>query len=180
MIIIKLETGVEGLVHISEISHERVKSVSAALDEGQDIEVKILSVDPDAKSLSGRDWRLQVEKRGGRHWTGGLWVAEVSDLFEINDLGFSSNAERLDGGFRFGYREILPGSVFRNYNAHVMSYHNWSHEALDDTWSVGSAGTRGPRSIWPRWRMNCPRLWPRPTRDRCEIGGVIRACRRIS
>lgn len=96
------------------------------------------SVDPDATSLTGRDWRLQFEKRNGEHWTGALWIAEVSKVFEVNDLGFSQNAERLDGGFRFNYREIQPGSVFRNYNLTLSSFHNWSHEALDDTWSVSS------------------------------------------
>ena len=49
---IKLETGIEGLVHISEIAHERVKSVGAVLNEGQTVEVKILSVDPDKQKMS--------------------------------------------------------------------------------------------------------------------------------
>ncbi|MDA0327725.1 MAG: DUF5916 domain-containing protein [Gemmatimonadetes bacterium] len=108
------------------------------------------SVDPNATSLSGRDWRLQLEKRGGEHWTGALWAAEVSKLFDVNDLGFSPNAERLDGGFRFGYREIRPSSVFRNYDVSVNSFHNWSHEALDDVWSVDSwhnARTNGNYSL---------------------------------
>ncbi len=96
------------------------------------------SVDPTKTGLAGRDWRLQVEKRGGEHWTAALWAAEVSKLFEVNDVGFSNNAERLDGGFRIGYREIQPGSVFRDYNINLSSFHNWSHEALDDMWSVGS------------------------------------------
>lgn len=108
------------------------------------------SVDPDATSLTGRDWRLQVEKRGGEHWTGALWAAEVSKVFEVNDVGFSTNQERLDGGFRFGYREIRPQGIFRNYNINLSSFHNWSHEALDDTWSVGSwhnARTSGNYSL---------------------------------
>lgn len=123
-----------------------VRGTEAAMERIQTSSVHYLqrpdatrfAVDPTRTSVTGRDWRLQLDKRGGEHWTGALWVAEVSQLFEINDLGFSSNAERLDGGFRFGYREIRPGSVFRNYNAHVMSYHNWSHEALDDMWSIDS------------------------------------------
>lgn len=49
---IKLETGIEGLVHISEIAHERVKSVGAVLNEGQTVEAKILSVDPDKQKMS--------------------------------------------------------------------------------------------------------------------------------
>ena len=108
------------------------------------------SLDPDATSLSGRDWRVQLEKRNGQHWTGSIWAAEVSKAFEVNDIGFSTNAERLDGGFRFGYREIQPGSLFRNYNLTVSSFHNWSHEALDNTWSIDSwhnARTNGNYSL---------------------------------
>ena len=108
------------------------------------------SVDPTATSLSGRDWRLQFEKRNGAHWTGAVWVAEVSKAFEVGDVGFSNNAERLDGGFRIGYREITPGSVLRSYNVSVNSFHNWSHEALDDAWSVSSwhdARTSGSYSL---------------------------------
>ena len=108
------------------------------------------SVNDRATSLSGRDWRLQLEKRNGQHWTGALWAAEVSDVFEVNDLGFSTNAERIDGGFRFGYREIQPGRYFQNYNLTLSSFHNWSHEALDELWSVGSwhnARTNGNYSL---------------------------------
>lgn len=49
---VKVETGVEGLVHISEIDHQRVKSVAAALNEGQEVEAKILSIDPDKQKMS--------------------------------------------------------------------------------------------------------------------------------
>jgi hypothetical protein len=96
------------------------------------------ALDPTATSISGRDWRLTLEKRNGEHWTGSVWAAEVTKGFEVNDLGFSTRTEVLDGGAALTYREIRPGSVFRNYNVGVRTFHNWSHEALDDTWSVES------------------------------------------
>ena len=37
--------GKDGLVHISEISEERVESVSDVLSEGQVIDVKVIEVD---------------------------------------------------------------------------------------------------------------------------------------
>jgi hypothetical protein len=132
----------------SEEAMVRVQTSSTHLLQRPD--ATRFSVDPDATSLSGRDWRLQLDKRNGRHWTGAVWVAEVSDVFEINDIGFSTNAERLDGGFRIGYREIQPGRLFRNYDVTFSNYHNWSHEALDDTWSVDSwhnARTGGSYSL---------------------------------
>jgi len=107
-------------------------------------------VDPTRESISGVDWRLQFERRSGEHWTGAVWAGETTQGFEINDIGFSTTAERLDGGMRVGYREIVPGSVFRSYNASFSTYHNWSHEALDDTWSIDSwdrAKLRGNYSL---------------------------------
>ncbi|MFX3624757.1 MAG: 30S ribosomal protein S1 [Ectobacillus sp.] len=44
--------GVDGLVHISQISHERVEKPSDALSEGQAVKVKVLSVDPDTQRIS--------------------------------------------------------------------------------------------------------------------------------
>ncbi|MSR35088.1 MAG: hypothetical protein EXR95_00380 [Gemmatimonadetes bacterium] len=96
------------------------------------------ALDPTATSISGRDWRLTLEKRNGEHWTGSVWAAEVTKGFEVNDLGYSTRTEVLDGGAAVSYREIRPGSVFRNYNIGVRSIRNWSHEALDD--EVGSMG----------------------------------------
>ena len=39
----------DGLVHVSEISQERVKSVSAVLNEGQEVKVKVLGIDDRGK-----------------------------------------------------------------------------------------------------------------------------------
>lgn len=44
--------GVEGLVHISQIAHEHVNHPSDKLEEGQEVEVKVLSVDPEEQRLS--------------------------------------------------------------------------------------------------------------------------------
>jgi small subunit ribosomal protein S1 len=49
---VRLEPGVEGLVHISELSHKRVFRVSEVLHEGQEVEAKVLSVDPEAQRMS--------------------------------------------------------------------------------------------------------------------------------
>ncbi len=42
---VKLAPGVEGLVHISELAHHRVVQVNSVVEEGQEIDVKILSID---------------------------------------------------------------------------------------------------------------------------------------
>ena len=48
---VKLEPGVEGLIHISELAHARVHRVSDVVKEGQEVDVKILSVDVDSQRI---------------------------------------------------------------------------------------------------------------------------------
>lgn len=59
--------GIEGLVHISEISWERVNNPSDYVKVGQNIEAKIISIDKDRLSLSMKQltkdpWLDEVEK----------------------------------------------------------------------------------------------------------------------
>jgi len=49
---VKLEPGVEGLIHISELGHGRVFRVSDVVTEGQEVEVKIQSVDAEKQRIS--------------------------------------------------------------------------------------------------------------------------------
>ncbi len=49
---VRLEPGVEGLVHISELAHHRVVRVSNVVNVGDDVTVKILSVDPENQRMS--------------------------------------------------------------------------------------------------------------------------------
>lgn len=49
---VQLEPGIDGMVHISEIAYQRVFRVGDFLNEGQDVEAKILSVDPEQKRIS--------------------------------------------------------------------------------------------------------------------------------
>jgi len=49
---IELSPGVDGLVHVSEISTERIEHPSSVLEPGQTVEVRILSVDPDSRRIS--------------------------------------------------------------------------------------------------------------------------------
>lgn len=49
---VRVASGVEGLVHISELAHHRVVQVTSVVKEGDEIEVKVLSVDPEAQRMS--------------------------------------------------------------------------------------------------------------------------------
>ncbi len=49
---VKILPGVDGLVHISEISYDRVEDPNTVLKVGQEVEVKLIGVDLDAKRVS--------------------------------------------------------------------------------------------------------------------------------
>jgi small subunit ribosomal protein S1 len=49
---VKLVPGVEGLVHISELSHTHVPNVGSVVAEGQEVQVKVLSVDRDSQRIA--------------------------------------------------------------------------------------------------------------------------------
>ena len=108
------------------------------------------SLDSTATSMTGVNWRLQFERRSAKHWTGGLWLGEVTPGFEINDLGFSRSGERIDVGSRISYQETKPGRLLRSYRINFFTFHNFRHEALDDVFSASSwkrAYARGAFSL---------------------------------
>lgn len=49
---VELEPSVEGLIHISELDHKRVKKVTDVLTVGQDVTVQVLEVAPDRQRIS--------------------------------------------------------------------------------------------------------------------------------
>ena len=48
---VKLEDGIEGLVHISELSHKHVAKAEDVVKPGDQVEVKVISVDPEARRI---------------------------------------------------------------------------------------------------------------------------------
>ncbi|NQU76086.1 MAG: S1 RNA-binding domain-containing protein [Planctomycetes bacterium] len=49
---VELTPGVEGLVHISEFSHQHVRAAGDVVSEGQTVQAKVLSVDEDRRRIS--------------------------------------------------------------------------------------------------------------------------------
>ncbi len=49
---VKLEPGVEGLVHVSELAHRHVHRVGDVVKEGEQVECKVISVDPAEQRMS--------------------------------------------------------------------------------------------------------------------------------
>jgi ribosomal protein S1 len=48
---VELEPGIEGMVHISELDHKRVHRVTDVLQVGKEVDVKILTIDPEKKRI---------------------------------------------------------------------------------------------------------------------------------
>lgn len=67
---VELRPGLEGLVHVSQISHQRVATPADALQEGQTVRVKILSIDHDRKriALSIKEASGGGERRRESRW----------------------------------------------------------------------------------------------------------------
>lgn len=119
-----------------------------------------LSVDSTATAMSGAEWRLEFARRSGQHWTGAVWIGEVTPGFEINDFGFARGTEKLDIGTRISYREIRPGDLFRNYRINFFTFHNFSHDVLDDVFSSsawGNAHTSGSFNL--DWNAQLLNYW---------------------
>ncbi len=48
---VELEKGIEGLVHVSEISDDHIKNPRDVLDDSQEVAVKVISLDPDKRQI---------------------------------------------------------------------------------------------------------------------------------
>ena len=60
--------GVDGLLHISEIAHYRVKEVRDELKEGEQVRVKVINVDPSGKIRLSR--KALLDKPGAGEASG--------------------------------------------------------------------------------------------------------------
>lgn len=110
--------GVDGLVHISQISHDRVEQPSDVLAQGQAVKVKVLSVDTDTQRIS-----LSIKAAQPGPWE------SIGDEVKVGDVR-EGTVKRL---VTFGaFVEILPGieglvHVSQIANRHVKN----PNEALE-------------------------------------------------
>ena len=91
---VELAPGIEGLVHISELAHHRVTRVSTIVNEGETIEVKVLSVDKDKQkmSLSLKQIKPAPEPKAGDK------KKDEPQIPDGRDLVVKSSGEPLKGG----------------------------------------------------------------------------------
>ena len=115
------------------------------------------TVDSARTSLAGASWELEVERRSGTHWTGGVSVGQTTGGFEVNDLGYSGDGESVGLGANVAYSEITPGRLFRSYQVGLSTFQNWRGALLRDLTDVGSWEREHKEgSIWldAEWTFN--------------------------
>ena len=76
---LEVAEGVEGLLHISEISHRRIDRVDREIREGEVVQVKILSIDPDKGRISLSKKALEERPANDRGRGGGASEARPED-----------------------------------------------------------------------------------------------------
>ena len=101
---VRLGPGVEGLIHISELAHHRVSNVNSVLSEGQDVQVKILSVDTESQRIA-LSFKATLDAPAKK--TGAKEAEEDEPLRELavkpqNDGPLKGGTDRPAGGEQFG------------------------------------------------------------------------------
>ncbi|EAZ84020.1 30S ribosomal protein S1 [Lysinibacillus sp. FSL M8-0216] len=111
--------GIDGLVHISQVSHEHVSDVSEVLSEGQGVTVKVLSVDPANERIS-----LSIKETIPGPWSN---IEERAAKGAILD----GKVKRLTS---FGaFVEVFPGVEGLVHISQIAHKHiNTPHEALKE------------------------------------------------
>jgi small subunit ribosomal protein S1 len=111
--------GIDGLVHISQLSHEHVSKPSDVVSEGQVIKVKVLSVDRDNERIS-----LSVKETLPGPWE------SITEKLSIGDV-VEGTVRRL---VSFGvFVEVLPGVEGLVHISQISSKHiGTPHEVLKE------------------------------------------------
>ena len=73
---VEIEPGIEGLVHVTELSQHRVRRVQDAVQENQMVEAQILSMDPEARRISLSIRNASIKKMN----------AEESEMIEDHEI----------------------------------------------------------------------------------------------
>jgi hypothetical protein len=89
-------------------------------------DAKSFHVDPERTSLSGMAGQIALSKLAGAHWLGNIAWQQTTPGFEVNDIGFQSNADRRALSTDLFYRETRPGTLFRNYATGVFTNQTWN------------------------------------------------------
>ncbi|MDQ0928227.1 small subunit ribosomal protein S1 [Bacillus atrophaeus] len=111
--------GIDGLVHISQLSHSHVEKPSDVVEEGQEVKVKVLSVDRDNERIS-----LSIKETLPGPWS------QIGEKVKKGDV-LEGKVQRL---VSFGaFVEILPGVEGLVHISQISNKHiGTPHEVLEE------------------------------------------------
>ncbi|MBT8762814.1 S1 RNA-binding domain-containing protein [Desulfohalobiaceae bacterium Ax17] len=82
---VEVEEGIEGLVHVSEMSRKKIKNPKEVFQEGQDIQAKVIHVSADERrlGLSIKQFQEEEEKKRAQDFKNKSGSAAGSNLGEL-------------------------------------------------------------------------------------------------
>ena len=125
-----------------------------------------IEIDSTATSLLGYSVQAAITKQSGL-WRFHAFASAISPGFEVNDLGFSTNADRISANFALGYEQTRPGPRFQSWNVRAAPALAWNYGADLIDASVELSGRvqfRNFSSLSTRVGYNPSTLNPRLTR----------------
>jgi hypothetical protein len=108
-------------------------------------------LDSTRTSLYGNAWRLSAAKVSGRRLLASVAAQGVSPGFEVNDVGFQSQAGYrgvFQGG---GIRQETPGRIFRNWFVGPFSGKTWNYDGDVINSHLGLSADYRLLNFWGGW-----------------------------
>jgi hypothetical protein len=85
-----------------------------------------LELDPSATSLFGYAAKASLAKQTG-DWRGQLVATAIDPGFEVNDIGFQTQADRLDLSLNFGRDSNTPGPILQGFGVRFGPSLTWNY-----------------------------------------------------
>ena len=152
--------------YVSGSSAARIATQRTSSRYYQRPDADYLGVDSTATSMFGYGAEASLRKQSGL-WRLEAGASAVSPGYKVNDLGFSTTADRIGTKLDLGYEQTRPGPFFRSWSVHVEPRLAWNHggDLIGATTSLSSRA-RLPNFATVSARLNYDpaKLNPRLTR----------------
>lgn len=84
-----------------------------------------LHLDPFRTTLSGTASNFSLSKIGGEHWRWSIGGRTQSPGFEVNDMGYMKETDKISQWAWISYKEYKPGKIFRDYDINFFFWNSW-------------------------------------------------------
>jgi small subunit ribosomal protein S1 len=126
-VFVEVEPGIEGLIHVSELAHERIEKPADIFKKGDEIEAVILQIDPVEQRISLSRKRLlpppQIGIPSGEEGEGRKGRREGKDG-ERAKRAKNKGASREGRGRERDYDYLGGGTAYANYDPSVATASN--------------------------------------------------------